>query len=60
MLGFCIPGALGLQLVREQEEPERGLWVASWSLLVGGLLVGVLTTEVTIAATVFRSTMASK
>jgi amino acid permease len=46
MLGFCIPGMLGLKLSRDTD--DASLRPISWTLLIGGLVVGLLTTGVTI------------
>jgi amino acid permease len=46
LLGFCVPGMLGLQLSRDTDDPS--LKPVSWTLLIGGLVVGVLTTGVTL------------
>ena len=48
-LGFCIPGALGIQLCRRPDH-AHDIWtlVLSWFLLLGGAVVGVLTTAVTV------------
>ena len=51
-LGFCVPGLLGIQLSKNEcasgQPPRYGLLLTSWALLVGGIVVGVLTTAVTI------------
>lgn len=46
ILGFVVPGAIGRRLAAEQE--ARALWWSSTALLVGGVLIGVLTTSVTV------------
>jgi amino acid permease len=46
VLGFCVPGMLGLKLSRDTDDPS--LRPVSWTLLIGGLVVGILTTGVTI------------
>jgi hypothetical protein len=55
-LGFCVPGLLGIQLSqndRANGRPHRyGLLFTSWALLIGGVIVGVLTTGVTIYNTI--------
>jgi hypothetical protein len=47
MLGFVLPGMLGLRLSRDTGEPS--LRPVSWTLLLGGIFFGVLTTGVTIS-----------
>jgi amino acid permease len=51
-LGFCVPGLLGLQLSKDHHEMTGekllGTIVTSWMLLVGGIMVGLLTTGVTL------------
>jgi amino acid permease len=51
-LGFCVPGLLGIQLSKNKrsngEQPVSGMLVTSWALLIGGIIVGVFTTCVTI------------
>ena len=55
-LGFCVPGLLGIQLSQNDRgngRPHRyGLLFTSWALLIGGVIVGVLTTGVTIYNTI--------
>jgi len=48
-LGFCIPGALGIQLCRRPDH-AHDIWtlLLSWFLLLGGAVVGVVTTAVTV------------
>ena len=47
MLGFVVPGLLGLQLNQHD-------WT-SWTLVVAGSLVGIVTTGVTIYSTIFQN-----
>jgi hypothetical protein len=42
-LGFCLPGLLGIQLLPKQWK------VVSWLLLASGVVIGVVTTAVTVA-----------
>jgi amino acid permease len=55
-LGFCVPGLLGIQLSKNEcangQPPRYSLLLTSWALLVGGIIVGVLTTGVTIYNTI--------
>lgn len=46
LLGFCVPGALGIHM-----HQSRGSTAVSWVLLVGGGILGVLTTGVAIYTT---------
>jgi amino acid permease len=46
LLGFCVPGALGIHM-----NQNRTSLVISWFLLVGGGILGFLTTAVTIYTT---------
>ena len=46
LLGFCVPGALGIHMRQSTQSI-----VISWFLLVGGGILGVLTTAVTIYTT---------
>jgi amino acid permease len=52
LIGFCVPGRLGLQLAHDiQQETGETPWttlIVSWWLLVGGAIVGVVTTVATI------------
>jgi amino acid permease len=50
LLGFCVPGLLGLRL----PQSDRRLVVTSWLLLIGGIVVGTLTTGVTVYGTFRR------
>ena len=51
MIGFCVPGLLGLQLSRDMYEDtgqrQLGTLVVSWLLLLGGTLAAIVTTGVT-------------
>jgi amino acid permease len=51
-LGFCVPGLLGIQLCKNEcangQPPRSSLLLTSWTLLVGGIIIGILTTGVTI------------
>jgi amino acid permease len=51
-LGFCVPGLLGIQLSKHQSistgQQQRSMIITSWSLLIGGIVIGILTTGVTI------------
>ena len=55
-LGFCVPGLLGIQLSKNERlsgQPTRfSLLLTSWALLFGGVIIGVLTTGVTIYNTI--------
>lgn len=42
-LGFCLPGTLGIKLLS-----KRWRWI-SWCLVTGGVVIGVVTTAVTVA-----------
>ncbi len=57
-LGFCVPGLLGIQLSQNDHAnghpPRCGLLFTSWALLIGGVVVGVLTTGVTIYNTIIH------
>ena len=54
VLGFGVPGALGLQLKKDApEQVSTLLWIGSWCLLVGGTVVGVVTTAVTLYDDIF-------
>lgn len=46
LLGFCVPGALGIHMQRSKMSTA-----ISWFLLVGGGILGILTTGVTIYTT---------
>jgi amino acid permease len=46
MLGFCVPGALGVRLGRDLD--DWSLSVPSWVLLIGGAMFGTVTTVVTL------------
>lgn len=54
VLGFIIPGALGLDLARSQDQELQqsfqNIWLrkTSWFLMVGGIVVGVVTTGATL------------
>ena len=57
-LGFCVPGLLGIQLYKNEcasgMPPRYRLLLTSWALLAGGIVVGVLTTGVTIYNTILH------
>lgn len=58
LLGFCVPGLLGMRLAKDLREEtgelQLGTLAASWLLLIGGVAVGVLTTGVTIYNTLIH------
>lgn len=51
MIGFCVPGLLGLQLCRDVYDDtgqrQLGTLVVSWLLLLGGIAAAIVTTGVT-------------
>jgi amino acid permease len=60
VLGFCVPGAIGIQMTNDQYETTgrycQFTKIASCALLIGGTIVGILTTIVTIYNTLFMPT----
>merc|ERR1711862_290689 len=65
ILGFIVPGALGIQITHQLVENTnhnyshyelRKINYTSWLLVVGGVIVGVVTTCVTLYDTFFPDT----
>lgn len=58
-LGFCVPGLVGMQLAKSKEddtgETQWKTTVLSWFLLVAGIVVGILTTGVTVYDTIHNA-----
>jgi len=48
LLGFCVPGLLGLRLERDALQKSWARYLISWCLLLGGIAVGILTTVLTV------------
>jgi hypothetical protein len=60
LLGFCVPGAIGIRMTNDQYQATGHACIftqiASYTLLIGGTIVGILTTIVTIYNTLIMST----
>lgn len=60
-LGFCVPGLLGIQWSKDHQcntgENLHYLMITSWILYVGGIVIGLLTTGVTIYNTLISPSM---
>ena len=56
IIGFILPGLFALRLrIDKNKKSSLGYWLLAWTLVIGGIVVGILSTTVTIYGMIFNN-----